>query len=77
MVRLFASMKDAAGADRVELKLAAGTPAGAVWGHLPEAVQELGLPRATRFAINQQWTLPGAVLRHGDEVALILPVSGG
>jgi molybdopterin converting factor small subunit len=76
-VRLFASMREAAGTERIELTLAGGTPAGAVWGHLPEAVQDLGLPKATRYAINSQWTLPGAVLRDGDEVALILPVSGG
>ncbi|MDH3226361.1 MAG: MoaD/ThiS family protein [Thermoleophilia bacterium] len=76
-VRLFASMKEAAGTDHIELSLTSGTPAGAVWGHLPDAVQELGLPKATRYAINRQWTLPGAVLRDGDEVALILPVSGG
>jgi molybdopterin converting factor small subunit len=76
-VKLFASMKEAAGTGQLEVSLGAGSPAGAVWGHLPDAVQDLGLPKATRYAINQQWTLPGAVLRDGDEVALILPVSGG
>jgi molybdopterin converting factor small subunit len=76
-VRLFASLRDAAGADRVELTLPAGTPAGAVWGHLPDAVLDRGLPRAVRYAVNDRWTIPGAPLSDGDEVALILPVSGG
>jgi len=76
-VRLFASLRDAAGMDRVELRVPAGTPAGAVWGHLPDAVVDLGLPTTTRYAVNQEWTVPGATLRDGDEVALILPVSGG
>jgi molybdopterin converting factor small subunit len=76
-VRLFASLREAARADRVELVLPRGTPVGAVWGHLPDPVREVGLPDAARYALNHQWTIPGAVLRDGDEVALVLPVSGG
>jgi molybdopterin synthase catalytic subunit len=76
-VRLFASLRDAAGADRVSLSLPAGTPVGAVWGHLPDGVRDLGLPNGARYALNHEWTLPGATLRDGDEVALVLPVSGG
>lgn len=76
-VRLFAALREAAGRERVTLRLPQGTPVGAVWGHLPDTVQDLPLPRATRYAINNRWTVPGALLRDGDEVALILPVSGG
>ena len=36
-VRLFASLREAAGADRVSVSVPAGTPVGAVWGHLPDA----------------------------------------
>jgi molybdopterin converting factor small subunit len=76
-VRLFASLRDAAGADRVSVSLPAGTPVGAVWGHLPEPVRDVGLPDGARYALNHEWTLPGATLRDGDEVAVVLPVSGG
>jgi molybdopterin converting factor small subunit len=76
-VRLFASLREAAGASRLELTLAESTPVGAVWGHLPETVREIGLPATTRYALNHAWTAPGAPLHDGDEVALILPVSGG
>ncbi len=76
-VRLFASLRDAAGADRVSVSVPAGTPVGAVWGHLPEPVRDAGLPDGARYALNHEWTLPGATLRDGDEVAVVLPVSGG
>jgi molybdopterin converting factor small subunit len=76
-VRLFASLREAAGADRLRLSLPAGTPVGAVWGHLPGPVQGVGLPAGARYALNHEWTLPGATLRDGDEVAVVLPVSGG
>jgi molybdopterin converting factor small subunit len=76
-VRLFASLRQAAGADRVSLSVPAGTPVGALWGHLPDPVREAGLPDGARYALNHEWTLPGATLRDGDEVAVVLPVSGG
>ena len=76
-VRLFGSLREAAGTGRLEIRILPATPAGAVWGHLPEAVRRVGLPEGVRYAVNHEWTLPGAPLRDGDEVALVLPVSGG
>jgi molybdopterin converting factor small subunit len=76
-VRLFGSLREAAGTSRVDVRVLPATPAGAVWGHLPEAVRRVGLPDGVRYAVNHEWTLPGAPLRDGDEVALVLPVSGG
>jgi molybdopterin converting factor small subunit len=76
-VRLFGSLREAAGTGRVDVRVLPATPAGAVWGHLPEAVRRVGLPDGVRYAVNHEWTLPGAPLRDGDEVALVLPVSGG
>lgn len=76
-VRLFATLREAAGTDRLELHLPPATPIGAVWSHLPEDVRRAGLPDGTRYALNHEWTLPGAPLRDGDDVALVLPVSGG
>lgn len=76
-VRLFASLREAAGTDRVTLSVAPATPVGALWSHLPEALSAGAPPAALRYALNHEWTLPGAPLRDGDEVALVLPVSGG
>lgn len=76
-VRLFASLREAAGTGRVELTLPPATPVGAVWSHLPDEVRRHGLPEGVRYALNHEWTVPGAPLRNGDEVALVLPVSGG
>jgi molybdopterin converting factor small subunit len=74
-VRVFASLRELLGADRVALDLPAGTPLGAVWGYLPSAA--VAPPPGLRYAINHQWAPPGAPLADGDEVALILPVSAG
>lgn len=76
-VRLFASLRERAGADRLRLSVPPATPLGAVWSHLPEAVRGTGPPDGVRYALNHAWTPPGAPLRDGDEVALVLPVSGG
>jgi sulfur-carrier protein len=76
-VRFFASLREAAGAGALDVELPASTPVGAIWSHLPEAVAGEAPPEGLRYALNHQWTLPGAPLRDGDEVALVLPVSGG
>lgn len=77
-IRLFASMREAAGTDRLRVEVPYATPVGALWSHLPDAVAGDGQPpTALRYALNNEWTLPGAPLRDGDEVALVLPVSGG
>jgi molybdopterin converting factor small subunit len=76
-VRLFASLKDLFAADQVVVSVAAATPVGAIWGHLADRA-DIGLaPAGLRYAINDEWTIPGAPLRDGDRVALVLPVSGG
>ena len=76
-VRLFASLREAAGASRMTLSVPHATPVGALWSHLPEAISGGDPPAALRYALNHEWTLPGAPLRDGDEVAFVLPVSGG
>ena len=76
-VRLFGPLREAAGTGRIPLSLRPATPAGAVWGFLPDAVRRAGLPEGTRYAINHEWTLPRAPLRDGDEAALVVPGSGG
>jgi molybdopterin converting factor small subunit len=76
-VRLFASLREAAGTARLTVSVPPATPVGALWSHLPPEVAVGEPPAALRYALNHEWTLPGAALREGDEVALVLPVSGG
>ena len=63
--------------DRVELTVPSATPVGAVWDMLPRGVAEAAPPEGLRYAVNHVWSIPGTPLRDGDEVALVLPVSGG
>ena len=65
------------GEARIPLELPPATPVGAVWGHLADRLGAGAPPDGLRYALNHAWTLPGAALRDGDEVALVLPVSGG
>lgn len=76
-IRLFASLREAAGTNRLTIEVPHATPVGALWGHLPEAVAAGEPPAALRYALNDEWTGPGAALRDGDVVAFVLPVSGG
>ena len=76
-VHLFASLREAAGRGEIPLSLPAATPVGAVWGHLAGEIGAGEPPAGLRYALNHSWTLPGAPLRDGDQVALVLPVSGG
>ena len=77
-VRLFASLADAAGAREIVLEVPPSTPVGAVWALLPEAVHRgAPPPQGVRWALNHHWSLPGAPMQDGDEVAVITPVSGG
>src|SRR4051812_46842863 len=72
-VRLFAGLRERAGAREVELEL----PDGA---SVADALERLAdVARGTRvvLAVNREYATPDAVLSPGDELALIPPVSGG
>jgi MoaE-MoaD fusion protein len=70
-VRLFAGLRERAGRDRVEVEL----PDGAVVSDLLAAMDVA--PRSCVVAINREYADERAVVRAGDEVALVPPVSGG
>jgi MoaE-MoaD fusion protein len=70
-VRLFAGLRERAGAARVEIEL----PEAATVGDLLAAM-ELA-PRSCVAAINREYADAGARIAPGDEVALVPPVSGG
>ena len=77
-VRLFASYREAAGRDRVELELPEGGTVEAAWAAVAERYPVLRPYRPhTLFAVGQDYVAPEHPLRAGDEVCLFPPVSGG
>ena len=73
VVRLFAGLRERAGADRRELDLDDGASVGDVWPALDLGDEPAGL----LYAVNRTYADRGQALAEGDEVALIPPVSGG
>ncbi len=72
-VRLFAALRERAGARERTLALADGATAADVW-------PALGLgdePPGVAVAVNRDYASRATALREGDEIALIPPVSGG
>ncbi len=73
-VRLFAALRERAGAAEREIELRDAARAEDVWSALgmPEEV-----PAGLLYAVNKSYAGPETPLSDGDEVALIPPVSGG
>jgi MoaE-MoaD fusion protein len=72
-VRLFAGLRERAGAARRELELPDGATVADVWAALDLGEEPGGL----LYAVNRSYTEPGRPLADGDEVGVIPPVSGG
>ena len=76
-VRLFAGLRERAGAPTLELDVPEPATVADLRGALA-ATPLAGLPeRSFIVAVNREYADPGAPVRDGDEVALIPPVSGG
>jgi molybdopterin converting factor subunit 1 len=77
-VRLFASLREAAGQERLELELPAGASVEDAWRNLAQRQPALEPRRqALAAAVNRTYAGFDAALADGDEVAFIPPVSGG
>jgi molybdopterin converting factor subunit 1 len=72
-VRLFAGLRERAGAARRELELPEGARVEEAWNALGLGEEPAGL----LWAVNQQYVERERPLTEGDEVAVIPPVSGG
>ncbi|MGH3022247.1 MAG: molybdenum cofactor biosynthesis protein [Gaiellaceae bacterium] len=72
-VKLFAGLRERAGAATRELDLEAGARLGDVWALLALGDEPEGL----LYAVNKEYAGRERELADGDEVALIPPVSGG
>jgi molybdopterin converting factor subunit 1 len=72
-VRLFAALRERAGADEVELDLPDGARVADALARLDDLAGGLSLV----MAVNREYASGDAPLSGGDELALIPPVSGG
>lgn len=73
LIRLFAGLRERAGSDQVELEL----PEEARVRDALARLQGITAGVPVVMAINQEYADQDAILRPGDELALIPPVSGG
>jgi molybdopterin synthase catalytic subunit len=72
-VRLFAALRERAGADQIELEL----PDGALVGDALERLSAVTDGAPVLMAVNREYADSGMSLHPDDELALIPPVSGG
>ena len=77
-VKLFAIVKERAGVGELSLELPDGATVAAASAALKEKFPAVAayLVRAA-FAVNREYAGAATVLREGDELAVIPPVSGG
>lgn len=72
-LRLFAGLKQAAGFKEKQIELAEGATVADLLDQLPPTITA----RTFYVAVNQNYAQRETLLRGGDEVALLPPVSGG
>ena len=77
-VRLFARLRDLAGAGELVREIAAPATAGTVWTALVDELPSLKeYERTISVAVNAEYARMAAAVEDGDEVAFLPPVSGG
>jgi molybdopterin converting factor subunit 1 len=77
-VRLFARLRDIAGAAELSRDVAAGATIGDVWQQLAREFPDLArYERSISSAINADYARMDHAVGDGDEVAFLPPVSGG
>ena len=77
-VRLFARLRDITGASEIERDIAADATIDGLWRQLVRDFPELGrYDQSISSAVNADYARMDRVLREGDEVAFLPPVSGG
>jgi molybdopterin converting factor subunit 1 len=77
-VKLFARLRDIAGASELARDLESGATVRALWRQLAEEFPELAqYERSISTALNADYARMDDPVREGDEVAFLPPVSGG
>jgi molybdopterin synthase catalytic subunit len=77
-VRLFARLRDVAGAAELARDVPGGATVGDVWRQLAREFPEFAsYERSISSAINADYARMDQVIGDGDEIAFLPPVSGG
>ncbi len=77
-VRLFARLRDITGASELARDIAPGATIGAVWRELAGEFPDLApYERSISSAVNADYARMDDLVREGDEIAFLPPVSGG
>lgn len=77
-VRLFARLRDIAGANELARDIAPGATIASVWRDLAQEFPDLAAyERSISSAVNADYARMDHAVRDGDEVAFLPPVSGG
>ena len=77
-VRLFARLREIAGATELRIEVPEGATAGDAWTALSDRYPELrGYAGSVSCAVNEDYTRMTAAVQDGDEIAFLPPVSGG
>ena len=77
-VKLFAIFQEVLATDELQINLEPSTSVSAIFDRLVSQHPHLEKWRSlTRYAVNLNFVDPQTIIKNGDEVALIPPVSGG
>ena len=77
-VRLFARLRDIAGSPELVRDVASGATIVSVWQQLVNEFPELaGYETSISTALNADYARMDQMVREGDEIAFLPPVSGG
>lgn len=77
-VLYFGMLKEMAGSAHESVELVEGATAGRLWEQLTERFPKIkGYERSIAIAVNEEFARRDTVLKDGDEVGLLPPVSGG
>jgi len=77
-VRLFARLRDIAGASELPRDVADGATIATVWRELAQEIPALvPYERSISSAVNEDYARLDCVVHEGDEIAFLPPVSGG
>jgi molybdopterin converting factor subunit 1 len=77
-VRLFARLRDIAGTAELPCDVAPGATIGTVWEKLVRTFPDLAsYERSISSAVNADYARMDQIVREGDDIAFLPPVSGG
>jgi molybdopterin synthase sulfur carrier subunit len=77
-VKLFAILRELAGAAEVIKEIKEGSTVADLWAVLQQDYPKLAVPGIRLlYAVNQDYVKPDRVLKNADEVVFVPPVSGG